>query len=103
MICPERGDLGRSVGATGNRIPELAGSSGCLRQGGWLPGVLLAGADPVKQPGQVFGGEFPVEWPGGEVVAVHEGQQGMAEGAGAGEVVGREDFLLDDGEDDLVG
>ena len=35
------------------------------------------------------------------VVAVHEGQQGIAEGAQAGEVAGGEDFLLDDGKDDL--
>src|SRR4029077_7689376 len=40
------------------------------------------------------------ERPGGAVVAVHEGQQGIAEGAQAGEVTGGEDFLLDDGEND---
>jgi hypothetical protein len=34
---------------------------------------------------------------------VHEGEQGMAEGAQAWEVAGGEDFLLDDGKDDLVG
>jgi hypothetical protein len=60
-------------------------------------------ADAVEQCGQVVGGEFPVEWLGGAVVAVHEGQQGIAEGAQSWEVVGREDFLLDDGKDDLVG
>ena len=54
-------------------------------------------------PGQVIGGELPAERPGGAVVAVHEDQQDIAEGPQAGEVAGREDFLLDDGEDDLVG
>jgi len=66
-------------------------------------GRLLALADAAEQCGQVIGGELPVERPGGAVVSVQEGQQGMAEGAQAWEVVGREDFLLDDGEDDLVG
>ena len=56
-------------------------------------GCLLALADAVEQCGQVIGGEFPVERPGGAVVAVHEGQQGIAEGAQAGEVAGREDFF----------
>ncbi len=64
-------------------------------------GRLLALADAAEQRGQVSGGEPPVEWPGGAVVAVHEGQQGIAEGAQAGEVAGGEDFLLDDGKDDL--
>jgi hypothetical protein len=64
---------------------------------------LLVLADAVEQRGQVIGGELPVEGPGGAVVAVHERQQGIAEGPGAGEVAGREDFLLDDGKDDLVG
>jgi hypothetical protein len=56
--------------------------------------LVLAGA--AEQCGQVIGGELPVERPGREVQAVHEGVQGVAEGAGAGEVAGREDFLLDD-------
>ena len=64
---------------------------------------LLALADAPEQCGQVIGGELPAEWPGGAVVAVHEGQQGVAEGAQAGEVAGGEGFLLDDGKDDLVG
>jgi hypothetical protein len=64
-------------------------------------GRLLVLADPAEQGGQVVGGELPFEWPGGAVVAVHEGQQGAAEGAQAGEVAGGEDFLLDDGEEDL--
>ena len=66
-------------------------------------GRLLSLADAVEQRGQVIGGELPVEWPGGAVVSVHEGQQGIAEGAQAGEVVRGEDLFLDDGEDDLVG
>jgi hypothetical protein len=64
---------------------------------------LLVLGDALEQCGQVIGGELPVERPGGAVVAVHEGQQGVAEGAQAGEVVRGEDFLLDDGKDDLVG
>ena len=73
-----------------------------MGQGGLLAGgCLLALADAAEQCGQVIGGEFPVERPGGAAVAVHEGQQGMAEGAQAGEVAGGEDFLLDDGEDDF--
>ena len=64
-------------------------------------GGLLVLGDAVEQCGQVVGGEFPVERPGGAVVAVHEGQQRVAEGAQAGEVAGGEDFLLDDGKDDL--
>jgi hypothetical protein len=66
-------------------------------------GCLLALADAAEKCGQVIGGELPVERPGGEVVAVYEGQQSLAELACAGEVVGRDDFLLDDREDDLVG
>jgi hypothetical protein len=54
----------------------------------------------VEQRGQVISGELPVKRPGGAVVAVHEGQQGIAEGAQPGEVARCEDFLLDDGEDD---
>ena len=64
-------------------------------------GRLLALADAAEECGQVVGGELPVERPGGAVVAVHEGEQGMAEGAQAWEVAGGEDFLLDDGKDDL--
>jgi len=37
-------------------------------------GRLLALADAAEQCGQIIGGEFPVERPGGAVVAVHEGQ-----------------------------
>jgi hypothetical protein len=56
-------------------------------------GRLLALADAAKQCGQVIGGELPVERPGGAVVAVHEGQQGIAEGAQAGEVAGVRTFF----------
>ena len=63
-------------------------------------GILFVLADAMEQCGQVIGGELPVERPGGAVVAVHEGQQGIAEGAQAREVAGGEGFLLDDGEDD---
>jgi hypothetical protein len=61
------------------------------------------GADPVEEPDQICGGEFPVERPGGLVVAVHERKQGAGEFVQAGEFVGREGFLLGDGEKDLVG
>ena len=72
-----------------------------MGKGGFLAGGrLLAVGDAAEQCGQVIGGELPVERPGGAVIAVYEGQQGMAEGAQAGKVVGREDFLLDDGKDD---
>jgi hypothetical protein len=46
------------------------------------------GVDLVEEPGQVSSGVFPVEWPGGLVVAVDEGQQGGGELSRAGEVVG---------------
>ena len=75
-----------------------------MGQGGLLGGGrLLALADALEQRGQVISGEVPVKRPGGAVVAVHEGQQGMDERAQAGEVARCEDFLLGDGEDDLVG
>jgi hypothetical protein len=65
--------------------------------------LLLVPADAVHEVVQVTGGEFPAERPCGLVVAVHEAQQGGGELAEAGEVAGCEDFLLDDGEEDLVG
>jgi hypothetical protein len=64
---------------------------------------LLVVAYAVHQVVQVCCGEFPAERPGGLVVAVHEAQQRGGEFAEAGEVVGGDDFLLDDGEEDLVG
>ena len=66
-------------------------------------GFLLALADAVEQCGQVIGGEFPAERPGGPVVAGHEAQQGGGQLLKAVEVVRGDDFLLDDGEEDLVG
>ena len=60
-------------------------------------------ADAVHEVAQVAGGEFPVERPGGLVVAADEGQQGSGELVEAGEVVGSDGFLLDDAEEDLVG
>jgi hypothetical protein len=50
---------------------------------------------------QVNGSELPAERPGGLAVAGHEAQQGGGELAEAGEIDGRDDFLLDDGEEDL--
>jgi hypothetical protein len=37
------------------------------------------GAGPLKQLGQICGGELPVERAGGVVVAVDEGEQGVLE------------------------
>jgi hypothetical protein len=80
-----------------------SGPSGGLWQAGWLSGGFFAGADPSQRPGQVRGGVLPAEWPGGLVVAVGEGEQGSGELAGAGEIIGRDDLFLDDGEEDFVG
>jgi hypothetical protein len=63
--------------------------------------LLLVAADAVHELVQIAGGELPAERPGGLVVAVHEAQQGGGEPAEAAEVVGGDDFLLDDGEEDL--
>jgi hypothetical protein len=65
--------------------------------------LLLVAADAVHEVVQVGCGEFPAERPGGLVVPAGEGQQGGREFLEAGEVVGGDDFLLDDGEEDLVG
>ena len=65
--------------------------------------MLLVAADAVHEVVQVAGGEFPAERPGGQVVAGDEAQQGGGEPAEAGEVVGGDGFLLDGGEEDLVG
>ena len=46
---------------------------------------------------------FQLNGPAVRFVAVHEAPQFIAECAQAWEIVGREDFLLDDGEDDLIG
>jgi hypothetical protein len=60
-------------------------------------------ADAFHEVVQVAGGVFPAERPGGLAVARGEGQQGPGQLFQAGEVVGGDDFLLDDGEEDLVG
>jgi hypothetical protein len=93
-----------TCGLVGDTVNSSGGLSGGLGPVGLLAGGwLLVLADAAEQCGQVAGGELPVERPGGAVVAVHEGQQGIAERTQAGEVAGGEDFLLDDGKDDLVG
>ena len=63
--------------------------------------MLLVAADAVHEVVQVAGGELPAERPGGLVVAVHEAQQGPGQLLEAAEVVRGDDFLLDDGEEDL--
>jgi hypothetical protein len=63
--------------------------------------LLLVAADAVHEVVQVAGGELPAERPGGLVVAVREAQQGCGELSEAVEVVRGDDFLLDDGEEDL--
>jgi hypothetical protein len=65
--------------------------------------LLLVAADAVHKVVQVCCGEFPAERLGGLVVAAHEAQQGGGELLEAVEVVRGDDFLLDDGEEDLVG
>jgi hypothetical protein len=60
---------------------------------------LLVAADAVHEAVQVADGELPAERPCGLVVPVHEAQQGVGELSEAGEVVGSDHFLLDDGED----
>jgi hypothetical protein len=51
-------------------------------------------------PLKVGCGVFPAERPGGLVVPAGEGEQGAGKVVCAGEVVGRDDFLLDDGAED---
>jgi hypothetical protein len=65
--------------------------------------LFLVFGDAVEQVLEVGGGVLPAERPGGLVVAVDEGEQGSGELLQAGEVVRGDDFLLDDGEEDLVG
>ena len=57
----------------------VGGPSGGLRQADWILGGFLACADPGEQLGQVCGGEVPDERPGGLVVPVYEGEQGVLE------------------------
>jgi hypothetical protein len=62
--------------------------------------LLFVAADAVHEVVQVAGGELPAERLGGLVVAVRKAQQGGGELFEAVEVVGGDDFLLDDGEED---
>jgi hypothetical protein len=74
-------------------------SSGCGAQGGGGCRVQLA--DAGEQADQVVSGESPVEGFARLVVAVFEGGETVADLVEVGEVVGGDDFALDDGEDDL--
>jgi hypothetical protein len=65
--------------------------------------LLLVAADAVHEVVQVAGGELPAERPCGLVVPVHEAQQSPGQLLEAAEVVWGDDFLLDDGKEDLVG
>ena len=57
--------------------------------------------EPGQQFVQVGGGEFPIEWSRGTVVAGLEVVQAVHDGVEVGEVVGRERFSLNDREVDL--
>ena len=50
---------------------------------------------------EVGAGELPLEWGGDPLVAAAECEQSLFERVEVGEVVGGEDFALDDGEVDL--
>ncbi len=54
--------------------------------------------DPVEQVVEVGGGELPLEGPGGGVVALLEVGESLPDLVEAGEVVGRDDLALHDGE-----
>ena len=84
---------GPAPNQVGGPVSSFGGSGGLWTIGLLADGHLLVLAGAAEQRGQVIGGELPVERPGGAVVAVHEGQQGMAEGAQAGEVAGGEGFF----------
>src|SRR6266480_1556225 len=62
----------------GDPVSSSGGWSCGLWQGGWLLVV-----DPAEESGQVCSGVVPVEWPGGLVVAVSEGEQRAGEVAEA--------------------
>jgi hypothetical protein len=76
--------------ARGHQIPGSDRWPRMIIQPGRRPqaGGFLVGADSLEEPGQVGGGELPVEGPGGLVVAVDESQQGSGELGRAGEVAG---------------
>ena len=64
----------------------------------------MIGGVPVEsgqQIVQVGGGELPLEWLCRGVVAVFEGSESVPDLGKVGEVVGRDDLALDDGEVDL--
>ena len=68
-----------------------------------MPGDLAVPAacgGVVAERGEVGAGEFPVEWPGGGVVVLLEGEDLRSEGRWVLEVVGGEQLALDDGEVD---
>jgi hypothetical protein len=62
---------------------------------------LFVSFDPGHQVLEVGRGELPSEGPGGLVVALFEGGESVFDLVKAGEVVGCEDFALDDREVDL--
>ena len=62
---------------------------------------MFVAVDAVHEVVEVGGGELPAVGPGSLVVAIDECQQCPGELLQAGEVVGGDDFLLDDGEEDL--
>ena len=51
---------------------------------------------------EVVGGLLPSEGPGGLVVSAGEGEKSFEKCFSAEEIVRADDFLLDDGEEDLV-
>ena len=79
------------------------GSLNCDGSGGrwqWRGGRVVIG-DALKQPVKVVSGESPVERLGDGVVAVFEGGEAVGDPVEVDEVVGGDDFALDDGEHDL--
>ena len=62
---------------------------------------LDVGVDAVQQVAEVGAGVFPVKRPGDGVVAGLERGEAAADLIQVGEVVGGEDFALDDGEVDF--
>jgi hypothetical protein len=57
---------------------------------------LDVGVDATQQVVEVGAGEFPVKWPGDGVVADLERGEAVADLVQVGEVVGGQDFALDD-------
>jgi MFS family permease len=67
----------------------------------WSCGAGLLVAESAKKPAEVGLGVAPVEWGGGLLIAVLEGQQLVLDLGEIGEVVGRQHFALHDREVDL--